>query len=125
MSTHRTSLINLLLSALLLVPCAGQAAENANGRVEIMGDYRYAALESEPVADAKNLACREAVRLAVVNSPIYREQTGSLVDSPLLRDLAYTLATRHVQDQQILEQTERERTVSCRVKGFLPAEETA
>ena len=125
MSAHRTNRINLLLSALLIVPCAAHAAENANGRIEITGDYRYAARESEPVADARNLACREALRLAVVNSPIYREQTASLVDSPLMRELAHTLATRHVQDQQILEQTERGRTVSCRVKGYLPTEETA
>lgn len=125
MSSHRTTGINLLLSALLLVPLTAQAAEVANGRIEITGEYRYAVRESEPIADAKALACREAWRLAVSNSPIYREQTASIVDSPLLRDLAYTLSTGHVQDQQIIEQTERGRTVSCRVKGFLSAEETA
>lgn len=125
MPPRRTIPRYLLLSSLLLVPFAAQAADSANGRIEISGDYRYAARESEPVADARNLACREALRLAVINSPIYREQTASLVDSPLLRELAHQLATRHVQDQQILEQTERGRTVSCRVKGFLPADETA
>lgn len=60
----------------------------------------------------------------MVNSPLYREQTASVIDSPLLRDLAYTLATNHVQDQQIVEQTEHGCTLSCRVRGFLPTEES-
>jgi hypothetical protein len=124
MLSHRTATFSLLLSVLLCVPMAARAADGLNGRIEIAADYRYAARESEPAADAKTLACREALRLAVVNSSIYREQTGSVVDSTLLRELAHTLATRHVQGQEILDQTERGRTVSCRVKGFLPAEET-
>ncbi|MEO8325869.1 MAG: hypothetical protein ABI618_08470, partial [Nitrospirota bacterium] len=93
-------------------------------RLEITGDYRYATRHSEAVADAKALACREAWRLAILNSSLYREQTASVIDSPLLRDLAYTLATHHVQDPQIVEQIEPGRTVSCRVRGFLPLEES-
>lgn len=112
------------LTTIILLPVAGHGADFPNGRIEITGDYRYAAHESEQAADAKALACREAWRLAVVNSSLYREQTASVIDSPLLRDLAYTLATRYVQDQQIVEQTERGRTVSCRVRGFLPVEES-
>jgi hypothetical protein len=112
------------LTATIVIPVAGQGADFPNGRIEITGDYRYAAQESEPAADAKALACREAWRLAVVNSSMYREQTASVIDSPLLRDLAYTLSTRHVQDPQVVEQTERGRTMSCRVRGFLPLEES-
>lgn len=124
MSLIRTARIDILFSALLLIPFPAEAAGAPNGRIEITGDYRYTAHKSEPVAEAKALACREALRLAVVNSPIYREGTASVVDSPLLRDLADTLATNHVHDQQIVEQTEQGRTVSCRVKGFLQAEES-
>jgi hypothetical protein len=86
MSPHRRSRINLFLSALLLMPCAAHAEDSTNGRLEITGDYRYAARESEPVTDAKSLASRKALRLAVVNSQLNREQTGSLVDSPLMRN---------------------------------------
>jgi hypothetical protein len=121
---HRRPSASLLLGALLLAPLAAPAEELPTSRIEITADYRYAAQETENLADAKSLACREAWRLAVVNSPLYREQTASVIDSPLLRDLAYTLATRHVQDQQIVEQTERRRTLSCRVHGFLPTEES-
>lgn len=125
MSIHRNPTAPLLLATCLLAPLMTQAADLPPNRIEIAADYRYAAHETENLADAKSLACREAWRLAVVNSPLYREQTASVIDSPLLRDLAYTLATRHVQDQQIVEQTERRRTVSCRVHGFLPTEESA
>jgi hypothetical protein len=109
-----------------VLPCVlpVEAAE-PNARLEIVGDYRYKAQASEPLADAKDLACREALRQAVVNSALYREQTAAIVDSALLREVANTLATRHVQDQQILEQSEQGRTMFCRVKAFLPAEESA
>lgn len=122
MSAHRTIGLQLLLSSLLLFTLTAQAAEPF--RLEITGDYRYRLHESEPMADGKNLACREALRLAVVNSTIYREQTASVVDSVLLRDVAYSLSTR-VEDLQILEQTEQGRTLYCRVKGYLPADESA
>ena len=122
MSVHRTIGLHVFLSALSLLSFTAQAAEPF--RLEITGDYRYRLHESEPTADGKNLACREALRLAVVNSTIYREQTASVVDSVLLRDVAYNLSTR-VEDQQILEQTEQGRTLYCRVKGYLPADESA
>ena len=124
MSMHRRPIAPLLLAALLFAPLVASAAELPSSRIEITADYRYAAQESENIEDAKSLACREAWRLAVVSSPLYREQTAAVTDSPLLRDMAYTLATQHVQDQQIIEQTERGRTVSCRVRGFLPVEES-
>lgn len=123
MSIHRNPTAPFLIATFLLAPLVA-AAELHTGRIEITADYRYAAHETENLADSKSLTCREAWRLAVVNSPLYREQTASVIDSPLLRDLAYTLATRHVQDQQIVEQTERGRTLSCRVRGFLPTEES-
>jgi hypothetical protein len=124
MSKQHTSTAPLLLAALLLAPRLASATELPTNRIEITADYRYATHETENLAEAKNLACREAWRLAVVNSLLYRELTASVVDSPLLRDLAYTLATSHVQDQQIIEQTEQGRVLSCRVRGFLPTEES-
>ena len=124
MSIHRNPTAPFLIATFLLAPLAAPGAELPTSRIEITADYRYAAHETENLADAKSLTCREAWRLAVVNSPLYREQTASVIDSPLLRDLAYTLATSHVQDQQIVEQTERGRTLSCRVRGFLPTEES-
>jgi hypothetical protein len=117
-------IIGLQLLGAAVCALAVEAAE-PNGRLEITGDYRYQAHASERVADAKDLACREALRQAVINSSVYREQTAAVVDSGLLRDLANMLATRHVQDQQILEQSEQGRTMFCKVKAYLPADESA
>jgi hypothetical protein len=100
-------------------------AAEPNSRLEITGDYRYKAQASERPADAKDLACREALRQAVTRSALYREETASIVDSALLREVATTLATRQVQDLQIVEQSEQGQTVFCRVKAYLPAEESA
>ena len=124
MTIRHTATMILCWSALSGIPLTAQAAESAQERIEITGDYRYATRESDAVADAKALACREAWLLAVSNSALYREQTAAVIDSPLLRNLAMTLATRHVQDPQVVGQTEHGRVVSCTVKGFLPAEET-
>ena len=124
MSTHRITVLHALIAAAVGLSVTVHAAE-PNGRLEITGDYRYKAQVSEQLADAKDMACREALRQAIVNSAIYREETASTVDSSLLREVANTLATRHVQDQQILEQNEQGRTVFCRVRAYLPAAESA
>jgi hypothetical protein len=116
---------HLCVPAIALLALTAQAAEPTSTRLEIWGDYRYKIQASEQPADAKDLACREALRQAVTNSTLYREHTASIVDHLLLRDIASTLATRHVQDQEILEQGEQGRTVFCRVKAYLPADESA
>ena len=124
MSTHWITGFHVLVAAFAWIAVSVHAAE-PNSRLEITGDYRYKAQASEQPAEAKDLACREALRQAVVNSAVYREQTASVVDSALLREIANTLATRHVQDQQILEQSEQGRTLFCRVRAYLPTEESA
>ena len=124
MSAPRITRLCILTAAAVWLSVTVHAAE-PNGRLEITGDYRYKAQASEQLAEARELACREALRQAVVNSTIYREETASTVDSLLLREVANTLTTRHVQDQQILEQHEQGRTVFCRVKAYLPAAESA
>ncbi len=125
MPAHRMICYHLCVPAIALLALTAQAAEPTNTRLEISGDYRYKVQATELPADAKDLACREALRQAVTNSTLYREHTASIVDPLLLRDIASTLATRHVQDQEILEQGEHGRTVFCRVKAYLPADESA
>ena len=120
-----SNLTRAVLGCVILSVAPGPAGAADRGRVEIAGDYRYASRESEPVADAQALACREAWRLAVANSQVYREETASIVDSTLLQNLSYMLATHHVEERQVVEQTQRGRTVGCRVHGYLPAEESA
>jgi hypothetical protein len=124
MSAHPITGLYLLVATTAWLGITVSAAE-PNARLEITGDYRYKVHATEQTAEAKDLACKEALHQAVVNSALYREQTASIVDSALLHDVANTLATRHVQDQQILEQSEHARIVFCRVKGYLPAVESA
>jgi hypothetical protein len=124
MSLHRITALHVLVAAVAWLAVTVQAAE-PNGRLEITGDYRYKAHASEAPAEAKDLACREALHQAVVNSALYREQTAAIVDSALLSEVASTLATSHVQDQEIIEQSEEGRTVFCRVKAYLLTEEGA
>jgi|SRR5215217_2396759 len=121
----KSNLTRAILGCLILSIGTGSTGAADRERVEITGDYRYAARESEPVADAQALACHEAWRLAVANSSVYREETASIVDSALLQNLSYILATNHVEDRQVVEQTQRGRTMGCRVHGYLPAEESA
>jgi hypothetical protein len=114
----------LSLSAFFLVSVTGEAAALPGRLIEITGDYRYAALSTERPDDTKALTCREAWRLAVANSSLYREQTAGFIDSPGLRNLAYNLADSFVQDGKVIEQTTQGRAVFCQVRGFLPVEET-
>ena len=124
MSVHRMTGLCVLVAAVAWFPVTVYPAE-PNSRLEITGDYRYKAQASEQPADAKDLACREALRQAVTRSAVYREETASIVDSALLREVANNLVTRQVQDLQIVEQNEQGQTVFCRVKAYLPAEESA
>jgi hypothetical protein len=117
-----------MFSALLVLSVIASSTAfgtEPNDRIEISGDYRYALRDPEPLGEAQSMACREAWRMAVVHSPLYREHTASVYDSPLLQGLAYTLAADQVQDQRIVEQTQRGRTIGCRVHGYLPAREAA
>lgn len=123
MSVRRTATAALLLSATFTVPAAIYAVEGLNERIELTGDYRYAMQATEALAEAKSLACREAWRQAIATSPLYREQTAAVVDSELLRQLVDSLAARYA--AQVVEETERRQTVSCKVRGTIPKDDLA
>jgi hypothetical protein len=97
-------------------------ASNESTSVQIAGDYRYAYHDPETPAQAQDFACREALRLAVSTAAPVREQTGSVVDPILFRELVQTLATRHVTDYQTVEHFRKGRTVYCKVRGILQPE---
>jgi len=94
-----------------------------DGAVEITGDYRYTYHEPESAAEAKQFACMEAMHQAVSTSAAVRDQTAGIVDSALLKNLVHTLATKHVRDSQILQQSEKGRTVYCKVKALFEVDE--
>jgi hypothetical protein len=116
-------LIMLLLSAVTLSVPSSFAGEPAPPYIELTGDYRYTLQATEPMADGKSLACREAWRQAIATSPFYREHTASVVDAELLRQLVDSLAARYAHYRQIVEETERRQTVSCTVRGTVPKDD--
>lgn len=113
----------VILLASSLVPVAVPIATAQPNRLEISGDYRYAYHDPETPTDAKQTACREALHQAVGSLSIVREQTASVIDSSLLRDLVHRLAAGHVKEQQILEQAEKGRTVYCKVSGSVESDD--
>ena len=100
-------------------------ANAQSASTEISGDYRYTFHESEAIGDAKERACREALRLAVSTFPAVREYTTSPVDAAFSRDLVLLLATHYVTDVQIVEQTQKGRTIYCKVRGTLQPDTVA
>jgi hypothetical protein len=64
----------------------------------------------------------EALHQAISTSAAVREHTASIVDSKLFHTLVHTLATQHVTDQQILQQSEQGRTVYCKIKAVFQAD---
>jgi hypothetical protein len=75
------------------------------------------------VVEARKLACTEATRLAVETSRFFMDATAHVVDPQLVRELAQKVIATSVQEIQVVEQSERDRTVYCKVKGFLDQEE--
>ena len=92
----------------LVIAVPAQAASD-HSPVDITGDYRYAYHQPETVSEAKQHACMEALHQAVSTSAAVREHTASIVDSKLFHTLVHTLATQHVTNQQILQQSEQGR----------------
>ncbi len=97
-------------------------AASEQSRIDITGDYRYAYHQPETPAEARQHACMEALHQAVSTSAAVREHTAAIVDSKLFHTLVHTLATQHVTDQQILQQSEQGRTVYCKVKAVFHAD---
>jgi len=123
MPTSRTITIALVVAGSSMIATVSAPAEQSAGYIEVTGDYRYTLQTTESLADAKSLTCREAWRQAFLTSPLYREQTASVVDADLLHNLVDSLAARYSQHRQIIEETERRRTVSCRVRGTVPKDD--
>jgi hypothetical protein len=110
----------LTIHGALAKPAAQAASESPS--VQITGDYRYAYHDPETAAQAEEVACREALRLAVSTAAPVREQIGSVVDPALSQGLVNTLAAQHVTDYQTVEQFHKGKTVYCKVRAALQPE---
>lgn len=117
------------LAALAFVSTSGlilvlpQELRAQSHHVQIVGDYRYAYHSGESLAEAKNIAYAEAIRLAISSSPVFKEHTASLVDSQLLRELVQKIAAGYLTDVKILEQSDKGHTVYCKVRASVMPDE--
>ncbi|HJR77946.1 MAG TPA: hypothetical protein VJ805_13275 [Nitrospiraceae bacterium] len=125
LSTTLGALLAVFLIGLVPVTAPAGHAATESPSVRITGDYRYAYHDPETAAQAQDIACREALRLAVSTAAPVREQVGSVVDPTLFRQLVHTLAGQHVTDYQILEQFQKGKTVYCKVSAALQPETVA
>jgi hypothetical protein len=114
--------IGILVGMAMLgfVPVAAKAEPN---RLELSGTYRYAYQDPVSLADAKKIACAEATRLSVDSSKFFMDATSHVIDPPFLRDLAQKIVSGSLKDMQIVEQSDRDRTVFCKVRSYLDQEE--
>jgi hypothetical protein len=121
-SLSSTYTIGILVGIAMLgfAPVTATAEQN---RLELLGAYRYAYQESMSLADAQKIACAEATRLSVDSSRFFLDATAHMADPPFLRDLAQKIVTGSFKDVQIVEQSDRGRTVSCKVRGYLDQDE--
>jgi hypothetical protein len=112
-----------VLAGILLLGDGPFTAAAEQNRLELSGTYRYAYQEPMSPAEARKIACAEAARLSVDSSRLFLDATAHLADPPFLRDLAQKIVAGSLRDVQIVEQSERGRTVSCKVRGSLDQEE--
>lgn len=99
------------------------AAGTETPKMELVGAYRYHYHDPMSLTDATALACQEAAKLAVSSSRLFIDSTGSVMESQLLRDLVHRIATTYLKEIQVLEQTEKGRTVYCKVRAFMNPDE--
>ena len=112
--SRRTVILACVAQSLVCVAPPLAFAESPT--IDIVGDYRYAYHEPETVAEAKQVACLRALRQAISTTAAVRERTVSIVDSKFFHNLIQTLAAQHASNQQILQQSEKGRTVYCKVR---------
>jgi len=111
----------LLCGPVLFFPQGAWAQSN---KIEILGDYRYTYHDPDGPVEAKNIAYTEAVRLAIYSSRVFSEGTSRVVeDAQVLRDLAQKIASGYLKDLQVVEQSEKGRTVYCKVRASLLSDE--
>jgi hypothetical protein len=103
-----------------IVPATDAAEQN---RLELVGVYRYAYQDPVSLAEARKIACTEATRLSVDSSRFFIDATSSVIDSQLLNTIVQKVVSGALKDVQVVEQSEKGRTVYCKVRGLLDQEE--
>lgn len=108
------------IAMLGFAPLTATAEQN---RLEVLGAYRYAYQEPMSLAEAQKLACTGAIRLSVDSSRFFIDATSNVIDSQMVQDMVQKLISSSLKDVQVVEQSDKGRTVYCKVKGVLDLED--
>ncbi|HEX9742100.1 MAG TPA: hypothetical protein VGA17_04855 [Nitrospiraceae bacterium] len=112
-----------ILAGILMLGFAPGTVSAEQNRLELSGTYRYAYQEPVGLAEARKIACAGATRLSVDSSRFFLDATAHVVDPPLLSAIVQKLLSGPLKDVQVIEQSDKGRTVSCKVRGYLDQEE--
>ena len=113
-SRQATILSLVCLSVVLCFPRLGYAEGE---RVELTGEYQYTYGNHQTPEQARQIAYTMAVRKAIESYPVFVEDTSPVKDPAVIKSLVQMLASGHLQNLEIVEQTEEGRRVSCKVRA--------
>lgn len=91
--------------------------------VEIVGDYRYFYHDPMTATEAKDLAYREAIRMAIDTAPPFIDATAFIMDNAFRRHLIQIIASGYLKDVKMVEQAEKNRTVYAKIRATLIPQE--
>ncbi len=94
-----------------------------NQPMEIVGDYRYFYHDPMTAAEAKHLAYTEAIRMAVDNSRPFMDATAFITNTAFRRHLIQIITSDYLKDVELVEQTEKNRTVYAKVRATMNLQE--
>lgn len=123
--TSSQSLFPAFVSGLMVLGLAGWCppAQADSQKLELIGAYRYLYHDPMSLTDATALACQEAAKLAVSSSRLFIDSTSGVMESQVLRELVHRISTVYLKEIQVLERTEKGRTVYCKVRAFMNPDE--
>ena len=100
-----------LILCLLLIPTLGIADE------VIKGSYCYTYGDNESLREARDITRSLAIRNAIESFGVYVVSTMTVKDFVLTDDLVNTISTGYLKDIQVLEHTEKGRTICDTIQG--------
>ena len=106
-----------LICCLLLFPALGFADE------VIKGHYCYTYGDNESLREARDITRSLAVRNAIESFGVYVVSTMTVKDFVLTDDLVNTISTGYLKDIEVLEHSEKGRTICDTIQGRISPED--
>jgi hypothetical protein len=101
---------------LFTIPITGHAQ---SGRVEVVGEYRYTYADQQSLGQARQIAYTMAVRNAIQSHQVFAEETATVQDPAVIKELVQVIVSGYVHDLEVIGQSEEGQRVSCKVRGYI------